>query len=147
MLNSSKVGYLLAAIIISAIVYCPIDSSAQISDKEIVSITDTTQFQPNSKAGWGIMLGFVKGDGADSAKLELVLYNEELVNLKENQLVGRISSKQLLPARTRVCQANMGQHQFELMVEKNGSVWLRLIDGPDLQAGKKILPITVLYKL
>lgn len=147
MFNSFKVGYLLAAFIIYAIVFCPIDSSAQISDMEIVSKTDTTKFRPNSKAGWGIMLGFVKGDGADSARLELVLYNEELVNFKEKQLVGRINSKQLLPARTRVCQANLGQHQFELSIEKNGSVWLRLIAGPDLQAGKKILPITVFYKL
>ncbi len=119
---------------------------AQVSDIAIASKADTSHFIPNTKDGWGILLGYANELGLDSARLEIVIFKELTPNLQESKLIGWIRNRQLRPAAIRVCPVLIGRRQFELKVEPNGAVWFRASAGQPLEAGKIILPIVIIYK-
>jgi hypothetical protein len=119
---------------------------AQPTNKSIVSNADTSYFIPNTKEGWGIMLGFVNAIGEDSVNLEIVLFMEDSVNLLVGNLVGWVRNRELWPSVTRICKVKAGLHQYDLRVETNGSVWLRESTGAKLEDAQIILPLIVMYK-
>jgi hypothetical protein len=118
----------------------------QVSDIAIASKADTSHFSPNTKDGWGILLGYANQLGNDSARLEIVIFRELAPNLQKSNLIGWIRNRQLRPVTTRVCPVQIGRRQFELKVEQNGAVWLLASTGQPLEAGKNILPIVIIYK-
>jgi len=136
-----KICFLLAIVCSSFI-----EVSAQIHSRALAT-ADTTNFSINKRSGWKLFNSYVAPVKTDSVIIELIVQHDLTIDWRQEQLVGRIKSSNLLPKTSQTVSFKLMFDIYQLRVEPNGRCYLRLASGSLPDGDPVILPIRAKYKL
>lgn len=109
-------------------------------------IVDTSQFQPNDSAGWGVYACYIEPK-VDTTILELVLYRnivDTTLNWQNNTKIGKLGAL-YQPRQTQTIQYNEPPRTWQIQIQQNGEMYLQLLTGDIPQGNPVVIPIKTTY--
>jgi len=125
---------------------------AQDNSKDLIenaftmSTADSSHVAVNRMGGWQSLVACLTSQENDSVLFELVVKQENKIDIEQEQLVGRIKIKSLLPMDTQHISFYLMHSIYQLRVESNGNCYLHFESGMPPQAYPFIFPIRTKYK-
>ena len=111
------------------------------------STADSSHIAVYKKGGWQSLVSHLTPMKQDSVLFELVLKHDRTIDLKQEQLVGRIKLKKLLPLQGQTITFKLIKSVYLLRIEPNGRCYLRIDTGALPKSDPLIIPIRAMYKL
>jgi len=132
---------------IAVLLTCNVTFAQKQSKTLALATADTTNFSVNSRAGWQLFNSYVAPIKTDSIMVEVIVQHDRTIDWRQEQLVGRIKSPNLLPQNSQTLPFNLIYDTYQLRIEPNGKCYLRLISGSLPDGDPVIIPVRAVYKL
>jgi len=142
-----KIYFLLAFILFSLGIVTAQNSSIIVAKAFDKASIDSSYIAVNKRAGWKFLISHLTLIKTDSVLIEMVLKNNFTLDLKQEQLVGRIKSESMLPKTSQTSSFNVTGLQYKLRIEPDGKCYLLLTTGSLIIGDPIIIPVRAMYKL
>jgi hypothetical protein len=108
---------------------------------------DSSYIAVNKQAGWQSVISHLTLVKTDSVLLELVVRHDRTsIDWKQEQPVGRIKQRDLLPKTEQIVLFKLIRNIYRLRIEPNGRCFIRLEAGILPKGDQVIIPVRGIYK-
>jgi hypothetical protein len=115
-------------------------------DKVSRSRADSSFFSVNAAGDWSLYQAYAKPSDGGSVSLEMILRHSNSVDWKQDQYVGMLRKKSLIPKQEREIPFNRGLDAYHLRIDRQGRCFVKLVNGQLPAADPVIIPFKVNYQ-
>lgn len=128
--------------------FIEIPLQAQSRDAQAIANADTLFFQSMKSNGWQLYNSYGRKDSAGQVSvLFIIRHARSGINWSEFQAVGIIKLQEVLPAESKTIDVMLLTDHYQVKIDPNGAVFLKLFSGQLPLGDPTILPLEFSYSI